>query len=1135
MNNFEHATKATNTALESQGSANEENARYMESLTSHIKALQNAFQDLSRAVLSSEFLSGLLDVLTQIVRVLADNPWIVQIGLMTAGLTSIGALSKNFLPILGALTSGFGGLAAGTAGATAGLGGFAAVLGSVAPYALVASAAIAGLIALFKVWKEEHPDLKTMNEQLQQNTDRLEALNRIPYASRTQEIQDEIDKLEAENSKLEKNIELKKQAQEEADNQPEKPIDYNQGVWFTEQGQYKKQQVTAKYNAQRFTADNVDELLEKIKKANPELEKFDGTLEDLGVAVTKTFDGFTNVPENLQKNIDAVERYNRMQEHGIELNDEQQQKYQAAIGVLSDYNSHVQDAKDTGQQLNQTWYDLSDSATAALDKASNFTDVVYNQADAFDDLKHGAVITQESYDGLIAKYPELENYMTIVNGSIEEGNALWGVNVNALSSAAAAGNSWAKAMIDDILAVAKAQVELNRASSEWKTAQKNNDYSPSSTQIQFKGLQYSMSDYNQMIKAIESYKNIVGGNGVGKVNLTGGGGGDSSKSKSSEKSTKDEDKRLKLLQSIVSLRKSEADLTAEQTDDADKLVAKYKSVQSALHDQANYMRSNLAQMKKQGASQQEINAYQESIVSLSKEWYSWESKIKNVLQEQAKAKKEAYKESLNAQKDALEAEQDELNLIAKYAQHVADEQIDKIQEQIDAIDKVNDALDDQIEKQQLLEALAQAKQKRLYVYKDGRFQYIEDVDAVTEAQQNLDEFNRKQLDKEKKEALEAEKKRWEEYKDGWSNLTDSYDYEQGELLYLQKYGTRIEKQNWDERLQNLDDFVREYRAKVKELEEIQNALNNIEQNPELPSTGGNTTATTPDGKTINVRYDENGKVVSNVPIGTIIHTAGGDYQVTGGTPGNYTSVKVPSGTSADTQVGGGGGSNGFTGNMKATLPDGTTKDVHYENGKLTTDLPAGSIIHTSGGDYTYPGKSGGGSSSSGSSSSSKGSSSSSSSSSGSYTAGSSSGNTYNIGSSKGRDFVDNAKPGSTMKGADGSTWTKNSDGSVTISKGGESYKVRGYAGGTMGAFGGMAMVGEQGPELRVLNKGDGILPADITRNLFKIGSDPSLLQNKTTNQSTHINVSNITLPNVTDAKSFIDGIKSMAIQRAYAR
>lgn len=1079
---------------------------------------------MSRAVLESDFLKGLLDVLTQIVQVLADNPWVVQMALITAGITSIGALSKNFLPILAAFTNGFKGMGVEAAAATikvakagAAIEGAAAVapaassafttlgatLGAIAPYAVAAGIAIVALIAIYKKWKENHPDIETMNEQLKTNRERLSELNNIPYKSRTTEMNEEIAALEKENKVLEENIRKKKQANAQ---------------------QLAKDTITQYSSAPTYSVDiggvsyeakSLDALIDKLKQARIVSDDYIGSLEEYHVKTTDATDG-------VQDMIDAVGDYNNKLSAGKELTGDEVKQYQEYSTKLKDFADNINDAADAGANIDQKWLDLASAAETVVNSTDKVNTEMANQKEALNKVASGCTYTTGAYEALIKKYPELEKYMTVIEGSIEDGNALWGLNRSALYSAAAAGDSWAASMLENIYDVYTAQLALNKAQVQ------SNDYSPSGTQRRYKDI-----DTTEMLKvyaALQKYKlnkdnddDGGGGGGGGTTTVTTGGSGSSK----SEKTNKDEDERLKLLQSIVSLRKSEADLTAEQTDDADKLVAKYKSVQSALHDQANYMRSNLAKMKKQGASQQEINAYQESIVSLSKEWYSWESKIKNVLQEQAKAKKEAYKESLNAQKDALEAEQDELDLIAKYAQHVADEQIDKIQEQIDAIDKVNDALDDQIEKQQLLEALAQAKQKRLYVYKDGRFQYIEDVDAVTEAQQNLDEFNRKQLDKEKKEALETEKKRWEEYKDGWSNLTDSYDYEQGELLYLQKYGTRIEKQNWDERLQNLDDFIREYRAKAKELEEIQNALNNIEQNPELPSTGGNTTATTPDGKTINVRYDENGKVISNVPIGTIIHTAGGDYQVTGGTPGNYTSVKVPSGTSAGTQVGGGGGSDGFTGNFKATLPDGTTKDVHYENGKLTTDIPAGSIIHTAGGDYTYPGKSGGGSS--------KGSSSGSSSSSGSYTAGSASGGTYNIGSSKGKDFVDNAKPGSTMKGADGSTWTKNTDGSVTISKGGESYKVRGYAGGTMGAFGGIAMVGEQGPELRVLNKGDGILPADITRNLFKIGSDPSLLQNKTTNQSTHINVSNITLPNVTDAKSFIDGIKSMAIQRAYAR
>lgn len=56
---------------------------------------------------------------------------------------------------------------------------------------------------------------------------------------------------------------------------------------------------------------------------------------------------------------------------------------------------------------------------------------------------------------------------------------------------------------------------------------------------------------------------------------------------------------------------------------------------------------------------------------------------------------------------------------------------------------------------------------------------------------------------------------------------------------------------------------------------------------------------------------------------------------------------------------------------------------------------------------------------------------------------SSGGKKYTIGSQKGQDFVNNAKPGSTITGADGSTWTKNKDGSTTIVQNGVSYNVGG--------------------------------------------------------------------------------------------
>lgn len=48
-----------------------------------------------------------------------------------------------------------------------------------------------------------------------------------------------------------------------------------------------------------------------------------------------------------------------------------------------------------------------------------------------------------------------------------------------------------------------------------------------------------------------------------------------------------------------------------------------------------------------------------------------------------------------------------------------------------------------------------------------------------------------------------------------------------------------------------------------------------------------------------------------------------------------------------------------------------------------------------------------------------------------------------------------------------------------------------YASGTFSAAGGPSVVNEDGHEIRVLNKGDGILTAQITKNLSALGSDPS--------------------------------------------
>ena len=95
--------------------------------------------------------------------------------------------------------------------------------------------------------------------------------------------------------------------------------------------------------------------------------------------------------------------------------------------------------------------------------------------------------------------------------------------------------------------------------------------------------------------------------------------------------------------------------------------------------------------------------------------------------------------------------------------------------------------------------------------------------------------------------------------------------------------------------------------------------------------------------------------------------------------------------------------------------------------------------------------------------------------------------------------------------------------------------AKGYARGTRHANRGLSLVGENGPELRVLNHGDGILPSGITDNLWRWGSMTpkdmlASLAQKAQSWAQTLNISNVTLPNVRDAQSFVSGLRELAQQ-----
>ena len=69
MTNFETAVGATEAALNSEGSAMEENNKRMDSLEGKTKKLQSAWQQLARTTVNSDFIKGSLDFLTNLIKI----------------------------------------------------------------------------------------------------------------------------------------------------------------------------------------------------------------------------------------------------------------------------------------------------------------------------------------------------------------------------------------------------------------------------------------------------------------------------------------------------------------------------------------------------------------------------------------------------------------------------------------------------------------------------------------------------------------------------------------------------------------------------------------------------------------------------------------------------------------------------------------------------------------------------------------------------------------------------------------------------------------------------------------------------------------------------------------------------------
>lgn len=1153
MNNFSHAISATETSLNSLGSAERENMAYMESIEASVTSLKAHFQELATSIISSDlvkyilsFGEALLDFAnTGLGQVLTKILLLTGIGWGTSSLVSatkivsvVSTQFKNFGTVISSVLSG----ATSLSGAFSSIGGVMSAALPTVGALVIAGTALHGLIKHFvDEYHEANPTVKeiderleSLNDQMGTNIDRLREINSMEWYDLSPEILAEKQAIEEENAALRENIDLLNEKKGEIiarATMPQASVDYS----FTTAGgervsqtfetlnewyryldelrngneelfelsyaqieEYLKgigdsisrhydvteSEMTDLYNSLinngKLTADEMgryndvmsvlesvkeeyagipySQLTDDIKYYLDWLDKLNGAY-DMAVLQTDILNyaykqqvksgkeaaniALTSLNEAVSSGVVSQQYINQaisdMMSMGMEYADVLDylaDKYKvikvsvSSLRTVQDLlNDDVGELIDTVSKASDAWSDFEKNGRLSVDTLKeiqdNFSSIdgIDRYIQALADTSTTAAETEDIIGELITKKIELSytdddlaNANADVVATLLEEAGVANADFVALSMiyTAKIKNAIANAdSVDGMMSSISALESEAKQAGITKTAfydliaqcnifnNTNLDVSQKLQALQQLATQAKLTgSAMQFTQGLGDFMNKLADAGVsvsqeeaqsmywdylvgqaGKINpygvelpsgtTSGSGGGSSTKADTT-------DKQLESLKSIVELRKSELSILEKSDGTELKRVEKTKEIMAALKNQ-------IACMKKSGAAQSDIN-------DLTAEYLSYQNKIKDI-----------YDEIIAARKKILEDQKSDMETVLDTIIDAAQTEIDKINDaidavndkydaQIDAIENANKELESQIELEEKLNSLAQAKSKTVLVYKDGQFQYVQDAGAVSSAQAELDAYNReRQLEKEK-QALEASRDAelkilndklnyWQNYVNIWGGITNQYTDAQNKLLAEQMLGIDMEKSGWETRLGNLQAFADQY-----------NAI--------LASIGA----------------------LDDIDTGTIAVGGGVDLSV------DYASKML---------------------NAK------TKEEFDYWTAYRDAKMAIKGI-------------------------------------------------TAGTGSYQTTDQLYNQ-------------WTQSKK----------------YAVGTLSASGGMSLVGEHGPELRVLNQGDGILPADITRNLWNWGKIDPLHSN--VGQSNVFNISNLTLPNVKDAESLVSGLKQMAYQRAYKR
>lgn len=684
MNNFSHAAEATSVALNSTGSAAEENARYMGGLEARTQALKQEFEDLSNNVIPNETVAAFLSLGKTILGVANSDigVFLTRFGLIAGTVVGGGNIVLGFVNKIKTMTAALGAASGAAAGLQAALGWIGIALGVVA----------AVLPSVIDAWNESHKsakelseEIKGLNEQLETNKSRIDEINKLSWNDRTAEINAEYYALLKQNDELERNIKLKQQATLEKAESDE--IESAVGYKVDRNKLYDLyssvlSELSGRGDSAAIAA--LDKLYDSIV----------GTTFDTYEEATAAVDKFVSYTANaLNYTSELSEKTRKEINKGIEQEKETVTGISEVTPLLKKYNEQLEKTGQLSVSQNEDFRILAGSA------GTYYTSLKNMQA-------AGAVLSSDAeefikiYDKVTKKYQDasaaVENFGISIKQINEVSPKLYeymeqnGFTISAFSS-------YCRDAKIDALELAKALVGSAKAWTSYQEAA-SAGFANIMTQTEF--MRHGLT--RQKYGTYESYLAAMG-----------------EKYRTNENSA-----AQNFLDAIAGL---EQERNAAKPTSAQLKLQKFQEQVKALDHQ---LAMNQISTESYYASLQKLmNQYlqdaenQETLWKYEEKIYAWRTKKDEEL---AKKRKEETIASLQKELDVLE------------------QQKSAVEELYDAKNKAlensNKMLERQLKLEELIQDIADARAKKILVFRNGRFEYTSDTEAVSAAKKNYNQY-----------------------------------------------------------------------------------------------------------------------------------------------------------------------------------------------------------------------------------------------------------------------------------------------------------------------------------------------------------------------------------------------------------